>query len=333
MIAATSDGGVTWQTQDVGAVAVDQIQFNGTRDGWAIGAQGVACSQTACPSALVRTTDGGQHWTNVYTSTLRLSDLAFASPTDGWLFGQGCVGSSSPPTCTWHLLRTKDGGQTWRDSSLSFTGSALAVARPSLADGWITYAGPAGVWLLVTHDGGQTWQSPSSPVGIDADAGFGTALRVFFLNPPEGWLLALGEPSAGFQPREIFHTADGGQTWTKLAWTHTWNPKSSAKGFADYGDVLDDGAMAFSTARDGWIAMPRGGLLHSGDGGHTWQKVRIEDVDNFDDLHFASPSAGWVGGPPGLWATTDGGVTWHSLSLPGSQMGSPANNSRGNISR
>ena len=317
VIAGTTDGGTTWQTQNIGDVSVGKIQFSGAKDGWAIGRQGTQCSESFCPSALLRTTDGGQHWATVYTTTLRLADLAVASPIDVWLFGQDCADLSSSPTCTWHLLTTGDGGQAWHESALSFTGHALAVARPAASDGWIAYTGarPSGVRLLVTQDGGQTWQSLSSPVDSDANADFGLALRIFFRNPAEGWLLAPGEPSAGSQPKELFHTDDGGKTWTKLAWTHTWNPTSTAQGFPDYGYVLDDGAMVFTTAQDGWIAMPRGGLLHSGDGGRTWQRVPIAD-DDVTDLHFANPNVGWAGGPAGVWATSNGGKTWEPIPLP-----------------
>lgn len=335
VIVETADGGVTWQTHDVGPVSVRQIQFSGAGDGWAVGQQTDQCAHSSCPSALLRTTDGGRHWTTVYTSTLRLVHLAFASPTDGWVFGENCHAPGNSQSCTWHLLTTGDGGQTWHQSPLSFIGSVLDVARPTASDGWIASTAPrfGGVRLLVTHDGGKTWKSGASPVGADLNAGFGIGLRLVFRTPTEGWLLALGQPSAGFQPKELFHTNDGSHTWTKMAWTHTWDPKSSAQGLPDYGIVLSDGTMVFTASQDGWIAMPRGGLLHSVDGGRAWQTVPLGDDHDFTDLHFANPSVGWVGGPGGVWATTDGGATWHPLRLPGDQTGSTTNRREGDVIR
>lgn len=82
-------------------------------------------------------------------------------------------------------------------------------------------------------DGGQTWRPLPSLLGSDANAVLGLALRVVFRDPTERWLLALGQPSTGFQPKALFHTQDGSSTWTKRARSHTWSPQSSAQGFPD----------------------------------------------------------------------------------------------------
>lgn len=312
VIASTTDSGKTWRTQEVGAISVGQVQFGDAQVGWAIG-QDTQCAGPSCSVTLLRTANGGQNWKIVSVISAHQAKLAVASPIDVWLLTQVPAWENGPSQWEWHVRRSVGGGKTWQDTTTGFAGDTLDVARPTSADGYIVH-GPApggGAWIKVTHDGGQTWQSLPSPV----DPGFGLACRIAFRTATEGWLLALGEPSAGFQPKELFHTLDAGKTWTKLAWTHTWDPKSSAQGLPDYGNILADGAMAFTTARDGWIAMPRGGLLHSTDGGHTWRTVPLGD-DTFTDLQFTNPSTGWVGGPGGLWATNDGGKTWRRLTVP-----------------
>ncbi|MCH7579179.1 MAG: hypothetical protein IIB22_02925 [Chloroflexi bacterium] len=69
--------------------------------------------------------------------------------------------------------------------------------------------------------------------------------------------------------------------------------------------------MDFVSAGEGWL-VAGAGLLHTTDGGLTWQeqaKLSGADVD------FADADHGWLVGLSGaIFATTDGGLTWHEQS-------------------
>lgn len=311
LIVATSDGGTSWQAQYRGAVVPGPIQFVGDRAGWTIGPRG-ACQSGSCPSALLRTTDGGEHWTVAYQTDLRLAGIAFSSATDGWLLGESCAGGQQPPACAWRFLTTQDGGRTWRETELPIRGSAVALSRPTPRDGWIAASLPgSGVALLATHDSGATWRPLPSPA-ISRDA---FALQLFFRSPTQGWLLAGEEPGAGLQVKALFGTTDGGQTWTRLAWTGSPDPGGpSDHGLPSYGYV---GPIDFSSESDGWIAEPRGGLLRTTDAGRTWNRIAPDALDRVADVRFVNAIVGWALGGQGLWTTTDGGRSWQEHQIEG----------------
>jgi len=318
IIDMTNDDGRSWQ-QDLGRHDVGALQFADAAVGWVLRSQGERWRTGDASSVLLDTTDGGQHWAAVYSTQLHLLQLAFTSTREGWLLGVQCRAPQTPTTCAWHLLVTADGGNTWRDASLPIHGAyfdggySVTLSHPTAADGWIaaTTAGPGKAALLVTHDGGLTWQTLPNP-------GVNFKQTIFFRSPIQGWLLAGGEPGAGNQMKEFFGTTDGGVTWTRLAWT---GDMSEAGGQGSGGLPLGGyvGTLDFSTAQDGWVASPRGSLLHSSDSGKHWAAAPI-DAHSFFTVQFRDAQHGWaVSNEAGqtLWQTSDGGSAWHTVPLPG----------------
>jgi photosystem II stability/assembly factor-like uncharacterized protein len=51
--------------------------------------------------------------------------------------------------------------------------------------------------------------------------------------------------------------------------------------------------------REGWIAGDRGLLLHTTDGGATWENVELSARANLSRLFFVAPDCGWVVGTSG----------------------------------
>lgn len=99
----THDGGASWQSAPpvtVGNTVWQDVRtcFTSVTQGWA-----------ADDAALFATNDGGQHWTqlpsNPYFGTIE--SLNFVSNTTGWLLSQTTSGALV-------LLKTGDGGQTWK---------------------------------------------------------------------------------------------------------------------------------------------------------------------------------------------------------------------------
>ena len=312
MIEATTDGGRSWNVQYADAHDVSGIQFVDVQTGWAIRSQGARCPgfPQTCPSVLMVTHDG-QNWTDLYRTPLSLDQLAFTSKDDGWLLGQRCADPNTPGTCEAHVLVTTDGGHSWRDTLLPVHATLLSLSHPTVADGWVVsaFGGPPSPELVASHDGGRTWQSLPDP-------GLPLAQSLFFRTAQQGWLLSGGEPGAGNQMKELFGTTDGGHTWTKLAASGSLGgPGTTGSASLPTGGYVGD--LVFSIASDGWIASPRGSLLHSTDGGKTWQPAPI-DAHYFTTVGFATPQVGWAVSVEGedLWLTDDGGRTWHSAGMP-----------------
>jgi photosystem II stability/assembly factor-like uncharacterized protein len=163
VVLATVDGGESWslQRQDL---AEDRplfsVLFRSADDGIAVGLW----------SLLLRTTDGGRHWQSV-----TLPPPPDGGKADRNLFhifaGAGASLFLAAERGT--VLRSDDGGATWRYLSTGYAGSLWTGL--SLPDGTLLVGGLRGR-LFRSEDGGATWQplavaTKSSITGLAAAAG------------------------------------------------------------------------------------------------------------------------------------------------------------------
>jgi len=214
--------------------------------------------------------------------------LDFVDAQNGWLVGNH----------GW-IVRTRDGGATWRVSSLPIMNSASLYGVTFLDEQRGFVVGDNPVWeslmdetitahqisnMYATTDGGLTWRAV--PTGVDY-----TLYDIYFRNAQEGWAVG-GEGS-------IVRTTDGGATWQVV---------DSTPAFANYHKrshlfkIADDGESVWITGHEGvllkltgenllrvetntrvWLACAAfgptgvgvvagawGTLLVSGDKGDTW---------------------------------------------------------------
>lgn len=96
-------------------------------------------------------------------------------------------------------------------------------------------------------------------------------------------------------------------------------------------------SVTFASPDLGWVlgtaqcsAPPCTSVLRTSDGGQTWVSIPAPRTpvlgaglatetpvgSGVSGLRFADPSDGWAFGPD-LWATHDGGATWHRVTIPG----------------
>jgi photosystem II stability/assembly factor-like uncharacterized protein len=94
-------------------------------------------------------------------------------------------------------------------------------------------------------------------------------------------------------------------------------------------------SATFVSPTDGWVlgnapctSAPCTSIVRTRDGGATWQGIPAPRTPIYDGqqgsgvnvLHFADPLDGWAAGDQ-LWATHDGGASWHQVKLaPGGQV-------------
>jgi photosystem II stability/assembly factor-like uncharacterized protein len=205
---------------------------------------------------LLRTTDGGATWDTLVAPggpLLDVRDIAFVSSLEGWLV---CRDG------TWH---TTDGGLTWQ--ALMGGGNSLCA----LASGHLSIAEYRGV--ILSDDGGLTGRV----VGI-ADMDFSD---VAFGDARHGVAIGLGVGSGG---HELWRTGDGGANWTKVDLAAQDPPIAlTSRQFS---------SVEFGDATSVYVTCPAG-LLHSGDGGSTWdlQELRSDPIVAAD---FVSWGKGWV---------------------------------------
>ncbi len=293
------------------------VTFIDADRGWAVGDRGT----------IWHTADGGRRWEQQHSGvTCRLESVQFLDANNGWAAG----GWTEPYTHETRgcVLRTRDGGRTWQSVPgllvPALSGMKMFDARTGWAYGDASALFPAGVFR--TDDGGRTWTplpdgnttgwiaadfrdarsgAVSSLDGSAATvlpgklipsraAGIGTRYvrRLALTGKTGGWLVGDG----GL----VLTTNDNGVSWSAPAGAL---PKVAAN--------LDFRALA-AFGNHVWIAgAPGTCVLHSGDGGKTWQTQATEETTPICGLWFFDEYRGWAVGSLGtILHTRDGGQTW-----------------------
>jgi photosystem II stability/assembly factor-like uncharacterized protein len=253
-----------------------------------------------------------------------LYDIAFLNSSHGWATGKGDVGTERGEGCWGVVLQTKDGGDTW----------TLSYSNRSIRPNFIEIVGSDTVWiatsrgLLNTSDGGRTWYMDHAELG--------SYRTVAFKNSTHGWtsrrreLLYTVDGGHIWKPVEswsfdtrlyqirfvgtqlmwaggydgIFHSQDGGQTWTQQS------NKSTC-------------GLAIVSETEGWACYLSWHLSHMIDGQNWIERhppCRTSyswTPSHYTDLEFINPKQGWmVGAIVGIAYTPDGGLNWYEQKLP-----------------
>jgi len=161
----TSDGGTSWQVRLRTATGtVSGLDAATTSTAWLLTLNTAWCSASDCQKyELFRTDNGGLTWSDLgnpkdFTANCSgglLGAPLFASPARGWLaLGLGAGGANVGPG---GILKTDDGGRTWRCATTPPNTSLVSAADP--LDVWA--AGEDRVIqstaLYTTEDAGATW--------------------------------------------------------------------------------------------------------------------------------------------------------------------------------
>lgn len=273
----TSDGGRQWTLQASGTQSrLASVFFLDDKIGWAAG--GLTQPHIGATSGvLLHTRDGGAHWTLDRKSGLpALARVGFFDPQNGWAIGQPSAIFPSGACCT------ADGGRSW--STMPSTDS----------HGWLTgdfvdpqtgaLGGRTSVLAMVRRR-----EVESRP----ADYGLRT-LRNLKLTPQgAGWLVGDG----GL----VLTTRDAGKTWQ----TPAADVPEGVRNQFDYSALAMRGKHV-------WVAgTPGTRILHSADGGQTWELQSTGQTLPIHALWFANDRLGWAVGDLGtILATVDGGKSW-----------------------
>ena len=277
-------------------------------------------------------------WATGPTLTSRtLDDVSFVVPTHGWAVGEAGT-----------VLRTTDGGETWRVQDVGTTANLNAVAAVSQGRGYIVGAGglvlvstdTGASWtpkpipttdrlvdvqaplasdttfayvlgehgLWVTHDAGDDWTSMTVPTG--------TWTGVHFYDGARGWLVGMIPSGTGDEWAAIYRTDDGGGTWTQqwvsgIHFAYLFGTETAA------GDVWAWGEDSLSGVGER--------KLVTRDGGATWTRAAETSNDaGIYDMTWDGPTLGWgVGYGGSIVHSSDSGVTWR-VQVPGRGTGAPS---------
>jgi photosystem II stability/assembly factor-like uncharacterized protein len=313
----SADAGLTWT--DLGEVLGSDPLAGAPA--FSLAAATVIASDGA--GNLHRSTDTGLTWTQSYTTP---------GPTPGFA-GNGAAAFSDAQAGYFgfgagFLVRTVDAGASW--TQISSGSGATIMAMDRFANGDMIAVGDSGQ-VLTRGAGTTTWRirgtlgvgnlvavqviGPQAVVAVDsagrihrsADAGatwttatsvppdLGSASELHFETASEGWVIG-----QGFGGAALFHTIDGGSTWTPVA------------------DFQGTYVAVDFVGASGWAAAAYGTIQRSVDAGSSWSEVQLPGTGvSVSDLDFWDSSIGYAVGGGGYAArSSDGGASWQVLPTP-----------------
>ncbi len=158
------------------------------------------------------------------------------------------------------VLRTEDGGRTWRQAGMSgLIIKSLAVSPHAVGT---VYAGTKPANVYVSRNGGETW---------DQLTGFSKVRRWFWYSPaepPDTRPYVMGLAVSPTRPGVIFAGIEAGGVVRSVDDGHTWHGHCR-------GADRDCHDLTFHATDGDWVYQAGGGgPAYSRDGGETWQGPR-----------------------------------------------------------
>jgi photosystem II stability/assembly factor-like uncharacterized protein len=261
-----------------------KVRFVNQNTGWILGENGIH-----------KTADAGKTWMKKNAAT-RFGNLLLALNEN--IVFYSASNNISTTKATTGLRRTSDGGLTWQivDSSYFHYFDATFVNEQA---GYVTASDiNFRSAILKTTDGGKTWRTIAnnfSPANFELTG-------IAFVDEQRGWAVSYDAI--------IFHTRDGGATWTL---------QDSIRVTPPFFTPLRD--IQFITADSGWAVGGLSGnqlLVRTTTGGRQWIATRQTGC-SLRETQFLDNRIGWTVGatlaPPLIFQTTDGGSRWAAQSL------------------
>jgi photosystem II stability/assembly factor-like uncharacterized protein len=267
----------------------------------------VASPPTASPAAVASPSTPSPRL--VHISTITAVDTANA-----WV-----VTTQPTPAADAGLLRTQDGGATWRvvSTSLPELRDLQFVTRErgfaAVAEAGCTQAADCNT-VIRSDDGGATWRRVYAAAGPIA--------WLQFVDATHGWIIVSGGA--------LVRTTDGGNTWQPLGAAGPTSGRfvSPTRGW-----------MVFRTSTETTTVAVLGGpwsIRATDDGGNSWAEQlalprsawppliassgdkTLWILSSEPDTCNNSGCEGWL-----LWQTTDAGRTWSLIQRPTHKVGDP----------
>lgn len=226
-----------------------------------------------------KTSDGGAHWDTLpYPGPVRtLVNLQFKD------FEHGIIQILKPNSPYYSEILWTNDGQNFEVQSLGDSPSITALER--LNDSVAVVADHYND-IFATQDGGQNWSQISLPGAISLISDFEAI---------EGGGVYFIGISQLFPPYNKFGF---GKSADALQWE-----------VQEFPDIQGAWKMSFVNAQQGWISTNTG-ILHTQDAGETWSLQEKLSGTSFE-LDFIDSLHGWASGhQTGIYATSNGGLTW-----------------------
>ncbi len=305
----TTNGGVTWyNVTPLGVTSVGSNFFQNASKGWVIG------NVPDTGNVLFRTTNGGQTWVSYKDLPFSGGSMQFLDDTHGFVLSGEPVGMQKQPV---DLYQTSNGGATWvrnftnnpldpaANDSLPFGGHKSGITFRDTSTGWVGGDIPTTgfFYFYKTTNSGVTWTHQQLPIPAGYDPPYIVTSTPTFFGTSNAVVPAWLGTSIG-SDLFLYTTHNGGATWT------------ASSSFARNGRNVDIISLTEAIA---WNEA--GYFMVTHNAGASWTQVtpNVSFGDNVPNMHFVSPTLGWVtvldfwSGGTTLYRTTDGGANWTML--------------------
>jgi len=303
-ILATTDGGASWNVQDVipGVDGIGPIAC--PSDTHCMAAADRVVSQK--PPLLLSTFNGGTTWSMPAMSSgvFTLDAMSCVNASDCWLVAEKPQGLDL-------VMATTDWGQTWTvqdQSSIEVSmGVSFGISCPSTSDCVIV-----GVGALTTTNGGSTWQKHTFPIGASPPG------ELNVVACPSVSLCVAEEDVTSAVPANtstgIAMSDDGGTSWQTV-------------------ETVNEAVLRSLSCPTTTVCLSGAGNImeKTTDGGSTWTESSVPDGASLSAVSCAVgtteciavgtevPPGASYGGPSSsgdILKTDDDGSTWTEVSLP-----------------
>ena len=263
-LASTSDGGRNWKRYPLNTTEnINEIYFRNEKNGYLVAGK-----------KMFITSDAGVTWRETVIfrpgdfkiGTPEFLSIRFADKKRGLVVGS--VLSKTGEVIDSLVMRTQDGGETWRRIPVPSKTELFHLDYNGNSHGWIV--GDEGV-ILSTVDGGDTWIAQNSKTRL-------ALFNVDFRDDDEGY--AVGEKGV------ILRTENGGVTWQRVV----------------NNELVNLMRVDFADDKNGWIVGYGGVILRSSDKGRTWAKQVSSTTGHLYGLYITR-KYGWAVGAQGTIIT------------------------------
>ncbi len=244
----------------------------------------------------------------VVVMLVKVSDSGFAQPNSMWFLKSavGSYGTAINYSPLDHntiyasvqdsgLIVSTDGGETWKRRSY-YAGAKTITIHPIDGSVFLGFYGYPNDPVLKSNDGGRTFRQVLTSVNFDGEG--------IVVDPVHPDTMYIGGLSKGF-----YMSTDRGETWV--------NVNAAVGNFCSIAIRPDSTNIIYG-------GTGAGGIFKSTDLGLSWRLVQSVAGSEVPRIIFSrnSPLIGfasvWGDSIGSLLKTTDGGETWHTVDLPGS---------------
>ena len=267
VIAATTNGGVSWKAQHVAGGSTPQLSAVScptAADCMAVGSNGASLPGSG---VVVATSDAGATWSPAPSpkNALVVSSVTCASRSD-------CTAVVSDGTSTW-AAHSADFGQTWEQegnlpaSFLPGNDLTCMVGGACIDAGYVPTSNSHGEGAVaVSADGGRTWALATVPSGVGVlQSTTCLSATVCFAAGTTGTTVSDVVPAKG----ELLRSADGG---------HTWAAAAGAVPVDDVYGIACPSATQCAMVGTKWVGLPAvgtGAVAQSIDAGLTFRASAV----------------------------------------------------------